>query len=295
MLDSVSTPADFVLAQAAAVTLKRIHTRRLRDIYRSAGWPCQDGVEIELLAAGLLARMDDGCGRAVLRVTDAGIAALSAALEGNRAAYSAHTALEALVAREMQRAGRIVWRGLCLRAQVKVPVPVPGHAPAGSPELRNEAQVLALASDLDAESEALRSAGTHRWCLAKPDVYSIRNTTVAEYVHPVVHEVKVRRADLLGDLKKADKRAAYLDMASECWYVLGRDGRGRSIADASEIPLECGVLVEQAGRLQVARVAPRRAMTLPFGIWMALAKATALPAEQDESQTLLAPCDGRAD
>jgi hypothetical protein len=28
------------------------HARRLREVYRSAGWPCQDLVEVELLAAG---------------------------------------------------------------------------------------------------------------------------------------------------------------------------------------------------------------------------------------------------
>lgn len=280
-----------MLAAAAPLALKRIHSRRLRDIYRSAGWPCQDGVEIELLAAGLLARADDGDGHAVLRLTDAGIAALAAALQCNRAAYSAHAALEALVARDMQRAGRVVWRGLCLRAQVPAPESEPEPEPGRTHGPFNATQGLALGSDLAAESEASRGA-THRWCLAKPDVYSIRNTTVAAYVHPVVHEVKVRRADLLGDLKKPAKRAAYLDMASECWYVLGRDGRGRAIADPSEIPLECGVLVEEAGRLLVARAAPQRAMSLPFGIWMALAKAIPLPNDQSETQALLAPCDG---
>lgn len=269
------------------MSLKRVHTRRLREVYRSAGWPCQDAVEIELLAAGLLARADDGAGRDTLRLTDAGIAALATALRSNRAAYSAHAALEALVAREMQRAGRVVWRGLCLRAQV--PTMEPDAAP-----------VRLVASGVDALAPGLlgpmpapaRSSAAHRWCLAKPDVYSIRNTTVAEYVHPLVHEVKVRRADLLGDLKKPGKRAAYLDMASECWYVLGRDGQGRAIADPSEIPLECGVMVEEAGgRLQVARPAPQRAMTLPHAIWMALAKASALPGEPDDAQSLLAACN----
>jgi hypothetical protein len=38
------------------------HRRRLREVYRSAGWPCQDAVEIELLAAGLLVRERDADG-----------------------------------------------------------------------------------------------------------------------------------------------------------------------------------------------------------------------------------------
>jgi hypothetical protein len=39
------------------VTLKRIHAQRLREVYRSAGWPYQDVVEIDLLAAELLERV----------------------------------------------------------------------------------------------------------------------------------------------------------------------------------------------------------------------------------------------
>jgi hypothetical protein len=61
------------------------------------------------------------------------------------------------VAREMGRAGRITWRGLGLRAQV------PTH-------------------------DANRPL---RWCVAKPDVFSIRNTSVATAVDAIVHEIKV--------------------------------------------------------------------------------------------------------
>ena len=35
-----------------------------------------------------------------------------------------------------------------------------------------------------------------------------------------MHEVKVRRADLLADVRKPAKRSAYLGLASQCWYVL---------------------------------------------------------------------------
>ncbi len=73
---------------------------------------------------------------------------------------------------------------------------------------------------------------------------------------PIVHEVKVRRADLLGDLRNGAKRAAYLDLG-ECWYVLGCDARGRCIAAPDEVPAECGVLVVEHGRLLSVRAAPR--------------------------------------
>jgi hypothetical protein len=49
--------------------LGKAHARRLREIYRSAGWPCQDLLEIELLAAGMLDRVQAPSGHESLRVT----------------------------------------------------------------------------------------------------------------------------------------------------------------------------------------------------------------------------------
>ena len=257
---SAVTPDGFTGASNIA-GLRRIHTTRLRAIYRSAGWPSQDLVEVELLAAGMLQRMISAAGHDFLRVTDAGIALLSATLLKNRAARSAHENLVEHVARYMLRAGRIAWRGLSLRAQV------PGAA----------------------------SDDAARWCIAMPDVFSIRNTTVESYLQPVVHEIKARRADLLSDLRQPAKRAAYLNLSSECWYVLGCDARGRCIAAPEEIPLECGVMVLNNGQLEVARPAPRRAITLPFGIWMALAKATPVaPLDTDEQGLLGGELDSSA-
>jgi hypothetical protein len=219
-----------------------VHRRRLRAIWRSAGWPCQDMVEVELLAAGWLERVRADSGHETLRVTDAGIAVLAETLQRNRGARDAHEQLVERIALEMTRAGRIAWRGLSLRAKVG-----------------------------------------EDWAMAMPDVFSIRHTTVEDYLEPVVHEIKVRRADLLSDLKREAKRAAYLQLCGECWYVI-REG----IARPDEIPAECGVIVARDGVLDVARPAPRRAMRLPFHAWMVLARAT--PVEgiaHDESQAWL--------
>jgi len=254
---AMSSPQPIQVAATAPpqAALGKAHARRLRDIYRSAGWPCQDPLEIELLAAGMLDRVRTPAGHESLRVTDAGVQMLASTLARNRAAFSAHEELVERVATEMGRAGRIAWRGLALRAQV------PG----------------------DDEAKPLR------WCIARPDVFSIRNTSVAHYVEPIVHEVKVRRADLLGDLRQLAKRSAYLDLG-ECWYVLGCDAKGRCIADPSEVPAECGVLVVEQGRLSVARAAPRKSREgLPFGVWMALAKAAPVAGWDDDAQALLAP------
>src|SRR5207237_10462865 len=100
---------------------------------------------------------------------------------------------------------------------------------------------------------SLRAKVGDAWTMAMPDVFSIRHTTVEDYLEPVVHEIKVRRADLLGDLKREAKRAAYLQLAGECWYVIHE-----GIAEADEIPPECGVLVAHDGALDVARPAPKR-------------------------------------
>ena len=262
----------------------RIHARRLREVYRSAGWPCQDLIEVELLAAGLLQRVTAPSGHETLRVTDAGIGLLAATLNGNRAARSAHEALVLTVAREMARAGRVVWTGLSLRAQVPMAVAAPIPAVVQTPFDAETADPESPLANVDATAEAAAA----RWVIAMPDVFSIRNTTVEAYLHPVVHEIKVRRADLLGDLKKPDKRAAYLDLGGECWYVLGADARGRPIGSADEIPPECGVMLALGDRLTVARAAPRRAVErLPFAIWLELAKRTPLALEDGDQAPLI--------
>ena len=226
--------------------LTELHRRRLRAIWRSAGWPSQDLVEVELLAAGWVERLCDGHGRETLRVTDLGVRVLAATLARNRAARDAHEALIGRVAVAMQRACRIAWRGLSLRVRTGDDV-----------------------------------AGSGQWTVARPDLFSLRNTTVEDYLDPVVHEIKVRRADLLGDLRRPAKGEAYRQMARECWYVLAA-----GIGDADDVPADYGVMVERDGVLDVLRPAPRRALRLPFATWMALARATPEPVEEPPQQAL---------
>jgi len=256
-------PAQPASAGGDAPVLARAHARRLRDIYRSAGWPCQDSVEVELLAAGLLARLTTPEGHERVRLSDAGIAHLAQAFQKNRQAMSAHDALVDRIAQSLLRAGRVVWTGLSVRARL----PSAPEDPA-------------------------------RWKVCKPDVFSIRNTSVAAYLQPVVHEIKVSRADLMGDLRSKDKRDSYLDVGGQCWYVLGSDRKGRAIAQADEVPPECGVLhAAPDGQLEVLRHARQRTVPdLPFALWMALAKATPLPPQawsptDDPDQAMLVEQD----
>ncbi len=207
--------------------LSRVHDQRLRQMYRSAGWPCQDTIEIELLAAGLLERITPPAAAEYLRVTDAGVQRLAVALNQNRKALDTHEALVQRVAEHLVGYDRLTYRGLTLLAKP------------------------------DAQ-----------WLHLRPDVFSIRNTTVEDYVEPVVHEIKVKRADLRADLKKPEKRAGYLALSSECYYVLAA-----GVADPDEIPPECGVIIAEPERLHTVRAAPKRPMKLSFGSYMALAKA----------------------
>jgi len=265
-MPAVSLPIPPAAAPDAAGlrAIGSAHRRRLREVWRSAGWPCQDVIEAELLAAGLLQRCHDDRQRTTLRVSDAGLQVLAQTAELNRGARSAHEQLVAEVAATLARDGRIAWCGLSLRARV------------GDP-------------------------GQERWQMARPDVYSVRHTSVAAYLQPMVHEIKVRRADLLADLRRPSKRQAYLQMAGALYYVLAE-----GIATPDEVPAECGVLLARREprdqgprsdaapddlppiRLDLLRPAPTRALTqeagLPFAVWMALARAT--PATQPEDPQL---------
>jgi hypothetical protein len=273
--------------------LPATHRRRLREVWRSAGWPYQDLIEVELLAAGLLERRQDPSGRETLRVTDAGLQVLAQTLQRNRAARDPHEDLVARVALEMQRAGRVVWRGLALRAAL--PVAEAGAEDAADVGDIEDGQDLSeeRADAADRTVSAARSSPLFagvlpaadapppatRWAMAVPDVFSIRHTTREDLVEPIVHEIKVRRADLLSDLRSADKRAAYLALSSQCWYVLKA-----GIAEPEEVPPECGVMVVHLGApqgssvlepvLEVLRPAPRRRHRIAFATWVALARAT---------------------
>lgn len=260
--------------------------RRLREIYRSAGWPCSDLMEVELLAAGLLERCVGSLGHETLRLTDAGVHALAEAHAGNRSARDPHESLVQRVADQLGREGRLAWRGLALRVPLsRALFEGPSEVGIDTSPVVHEAL---LHEDVRGTDALARSDQDHIWCMAMPDVFSIRRSSVEAYLQPVVHEIKVSRADLLCDLRKPAKRAAYMVMAGAVWYVLGEDAKGRPIARPEEVPPECGVLQMERGSLVVARNAPRRAVErLPFHVWMALAQAGPHIRPEGDEQALL--------
>jgi hypothetical protein len=269
----------------AEPTLTRLHQRRLREIYRSAGWPCQDMLEVELIVAGQVERVRSPEGHETLRVTDAGMVTLARAFARNKAARTPHEALVEQVALTMARSGRLTWRGLMLRAPLPRALLGTAEALAEDPTEAPVEPRLLTGEDLPAHHSLPEPEERVAWVMACPDVFSIRHSSVEAYLEPVVHEIKVHRADLLGDLKKPAKRAAYLGLASACWYVLGQDAQGRPIGAPDEIPPECGVMLVEAGVLKVAREAPRRGLErLPLHVWMALAKAGPALREDEAAQ-----------
>jgi hypothetical protein len=103
-----------------------------------------------------------------------------------------------------------VWRELSLRAKVNV-------------RAENLPEVAASTSNapwpVDALNEAEQPSGKTSWRMARPDVFSVRHTSVEDYLQPMVHEVKVSRADLLSDLRHAAKRESYQWLSCETYYV----------------------------------------------------------------------------
>lgn len=230
-------------SEVGTALISRHHARRLRSYYRSAGWPYHDNVEIDLLNAGLIERV-----RATGSLSPDCIRVTEAGVRALGTSLAANRgafdAHEALVER------------------------IARHASA--------------AGRLVYRGLTLRGSVGAGWKLCRPDVFSLRYSSVAAYTEPVIHEVKVRRADLLADLRNPDKRAAYHALSSALYYVLP-DG----LAKPEEIPDDCGVLLATTQGLVMARASPRRAVEPGHAVWMALARRAAEPVEQDEAQAWL--------
>jgi hypothetical protein len=130
---------------------------------------------------------------------------------------------------------------------------------------------------LDADNE-MPARMPRVWRMARPDLYSVRHSSVESYLQPQVHEVKASRADLLSDLRHAAKRQAYAWLCSECYYVFPE-----GVAQPKEIPEQFGVWVLRGsladGEFELLRPARHQPCKLPFAVWMALAKAMPLRSE----------------
>ena len=258
---------------ALPITPRRFHLTRLMSIWQSAGWPCRDAIELDLVAAGWAAIVEGAGGHETIRLTEAGIRLLAAARQRNQRALSAHEQLAGRVAANLIEAGRIVWRELSLRARINADL-------ASSTEVAPMTdETLWLDDAPDEASQQLHHQRKASWRMARPDVFSVRRTSVEEYLQPMVHEVKVSRADLLSDLRHAAKRESYQWLSCETYYVLPA-----GIAEPDEIPEAFGVWLLHGsidtGTLDLVRPARHTTCKLPFSVWMALAKAIPVTCDQ---------------
>jgi hypothetical protein len=273
-------------------------------IWRSAGWPSRDPIDIELLAAGWVSLVGDHPSQECLRLTDAGIALLAQSRQANRRAASAHDRLALRMADLLTESGRLVWRELSLRTQVEREAPAlplstaqqgatTSHFMANEGLWADEAEVAEPTHGVEGGPKAARPSPL-QWRLARPDLFSVRRTSNPAYLHPQVHEVKVSRADLFSDLRHKAKRASYQWLCSECHYVFPA-----GMAEPRELPTELGVWVIHGdidtGQLELLRPARHAPCTLPFDVWMALAKATPVQRPLERTQAELADVGDVAD
>ncbi len=268
----------------------RSHLSRLMKIWRSAGWPSRDPIDIDLLAAGWVSLVGDHPAQECLRLTDAGVAVLAQGRQAQRRAESDHDRLALRMSDLLTEAGRLVWRELSLHAQVEG-----DPSPPGAPGIATSGELSTLwgAEEPDADENALgpRDASkSYRWRMTRPDLFSVRRTSNPAYLQPMVHEVKVSRADLLSDLRHTAKRSSYQWLCSECHYVFPQ-----GVAEPQELPEELGVWVIhgdiETGRLEMLRPARHAPCTIPFDVWMAMAKATPVHRPLERTQAELAHAD----
>ncbi|WP_396269441.1 hypothetical protein [Ideonella sp.] len=268
----------------ASILPTRAHLTRLMKLWRSAGWPSRDPIDLDLLAAGWVSLVGDHPAQECLKLTDAGLALLAQSRQAQRRAASTHDKLALRMADLLVETGRLVWHELSLRAQVEIEAPAeaPPLTTASSPGPQRAPFMASpsLWADEEANPDATPTPPkpAAQWRLARPDLFSVRRTSNPAYLQAMVHEIKVSRADLFSDLRNKAKRASYQWLCSECYYVFPA-----GMAEPKELPEDLGVWVlhsdTEGGRLEMLRPARHAPCTLPFEVWMALAQATPMQTE----------------
>jgi hypothetical protein len=222
--------------------LPRRHGTRLRHYWRSHGWACHDTIDIDLLRWGLVEEATDSAQASCFLLTDAGRAALGDTVVHNRKTRSRHAQVVEGVARHLVGLGRLVFTELSVHT-------------------------------VDTNTE------NARWAPCKPDVFSLTRSLRPDHLAPQVHEVKVRRSDLLGELRSG-KIERYRELAAEVFFVIVE-----GIATVDEIPAEYGVIVwRDDGGYTFARAAQKRDYNLETRHWMAMARARPFMADDDSVQ-----------
>lgn len=166
---------------AAADVLSRKHYARLRQYWHAGSNGLASGgdaIALDLTACGFLAMKASGGGLKLV-ITAAGIDAIQAETEREKARRKPHHELAGRLAAWRREQGRVTWENI----ELLVTTP-----------------------------EGARQA-------VRPDVFSLATTYDAKRINPCVDEVKVTRADFLADVARPEKRAGYACIAEVIYYV----------------------------------------------------------------------------
>jgi len=204
----------------SASNLTRKHYTRLRWYFRAPDGAASraDNDDLDLAALGLIERREYVGGSVYFRITQAGQQALAEENAREIERRSPHHELAQRLAEWLRGQGRITWENIELLIY-------------------------------------LESGGKQA---VRPDVFSLMTTLNPEKISPVVHEVKVSRADFLADLAKPEKRTGYAKIAEAVYYVAPA-----GIIYSSDIPPGCGLLLEhEPGRFELVVKAKRAKIKL---------------------------------
>ena len=178
------------------------------------------------------------------------------------------------------RDGRLVWTGLSVRARLPAP-------PSGKPSSHRKPTRTAASTWCPARWHRRPRAGRSASPMCFPSAIPRWRPTWSRWCTRSRSAGPTCSATCVWPTS-ATATWTWVASAGTCWVVTPKAG---PIAQEHEVPASCGVIIAAPdGRLDVVRHAPRRVVPdLPFSLWMALAKATSLPASTaDAAPTWLA-------
>lgn len=225
----ISVPEGIVMAGPHRQRLRLHYTmmaNRPDGSFRGMG----DAVDLTLIAAGFLdySRQVTGPARALasLHLTRKGMAFVARNFLATKARRAPHEMLIDEAMEYVRSLNRLVWKNI-------------------------EFQPLSGASSTYAVGPKVYTS-LHRQA-TRPDLFSIVSTLDPEKAAPTVHEIKVRREDLLDDIKRHEKRGGYFLIAERVIYVAPE-----GVAIKSDIPEECGLILKTDRGFQEVKRAKKK-------------------------------------
>lgn len=163
-------------------TMTRQHYSRLRAYFRCGhhgSASLADNIDLDLVAAGFIARIDRQFGGAQFVITHGGELELHEEKQREITRRKPHHELSGRLAAWLRDQSRVTWENIELLIEL----------PTGA-------------------RQAIR-----------PDVFSMAKTYDAKRINPCVHEVKISRSDFLADLAKPEKRGGYAAISEVMYYA----------------------------------------------------------------------------